>query len=194
MAFQDKIKKNVFSIIFFLYIIPVCILLFLMAFYFIEVNPVKFNNNIEHRFFSFVPQGWAFFTRSPREAQIILYKKNSDNKYEEINQRHANIYNLFGLNRKPSKVLGELQFAKKEIPKKLYYDTIFNYQKNHIIEDVNKLKPFYYENKMYDPILCGDYLVVYQKAVPWAWSKNIDKINMPCKMIKINFICKKNSR
>lgn len=51
----DRINKNIFSIIFFLYIIPIGILLFVMMFYFVEVNPVKFNNNIENRFFSFVP-------------------------------------------------------------------------------------------------------------------------------------------
>lgn len=193
MVLMNKIKKNIFSIIFFLYLIPTGILLLLMFFYFVEVNPVKFNNNIENRFFSFVPQGWAFFTRSPREAQIILYKKNDENnKYEEINQRHADIHNLFGLNRKPSKILGELQFAKSEIPQNIYFDTVFNYQTKHIIDEVKELKPYYFENKMYDPLLCGDYIVIYQKPIPWAWSKNLDNINMPCKMIKIKFLCKKN--
>lgn len=75
MLLIHRIKKNIYSIIFLLYSTSVGILIFLMLFYFIEVNPVKFNNNIESRFFSFVPQGWAFFTRNPREAQIILYKK-----------------------------------------------------------------------------------------------------------------------
>ena len=42
---------------------------------------------------------------------------------------------------------------------------------------------------IYDPLLCGEYLLVFQKPVPWAWSKSLKKIEMPAKIIRFKILC-----
>ncbi len=156
-------------------------------FYTVRENPVKLNINLENKLFTFVPQGWAFFTRNPREAQIVIYKKNSDNRFEEISQRHSSYQNIFGLNRTASKVMSELQFVKRQINDSLYKNTMWSYQRGLYSKVAMNAIPV--QNQMKDPILCGEYVVVYQKAIPWAWSRSLNRIKMPAKIIRLNIKC-----
>lgn len=187
------IKNYRYLIVFLTYIFFISIAIANIFYFTIESNPVKYNNKIENQLFSFVPQGWAFFTRSPREAQITIYKKDKNaNNFIIINQRHAHYSNLFGLIRRPSKLLGELQMIKRQIPKEHYVDTTFSYQTLKIIDDkelINSLSLETCENRFYGSDLCGEYIIVFQKPVPWAWSKNIRNVKMPCKMIKVKILC-----
>lgn len=155
--------------------------------YTVRENPIKLNINLENKLFTFVPQGWAFFTRNPREAQIIIYQKKSDNRFEEISQRHSSYHNIFGLKRTASKVMSELQFVKRKINDSLYQNTMWSYQRE--LYSKVSLESITVQNQIKDPILCGEYLVVYQKAVPWAWSRSLDRIKMPAKIIRLNIKC-----
>ena len=183
----NVIKEKSYLIIFILCSIFSFLFIAGVFIYTVENNPIKLNINLENKIFTFVPQGWAFFTRNPREAQIVIYKKNKTNDLEEIDQRHACIGNLFGLNRNASKIMSELQLIKNKINDSLYQNTQWNYQ-NNIYTDIS-LKAFSVKNQMKKPILCGEYIVVFQKAVPWAWSKSLYKIKMPAKIIKLKISC-----
>jgi antimicrobial peptide system SdpA family protein len=158
-----------------------------LFFYTMPDNPVKLNVNLDNNLFTFVPQGWAFFTRNPREAQIVIYKRNNMNQFEEINQRHSSFHNFFGLNRRASKIFSELQFIKSKINDTLYENSQWNYQENLRSKIPNRV--INVRNQMINPILCGEYIVVYQKFVPWAWTKSLNKIQMPAKIIRLNIEC-----
>lgn len=187
MKLKMIINNNKFTIVFI-----ICFLissLFLMGMFFntLKVNPVKLKINLDNKVFTFVPQGWAFFTRNPREAQIILYKVDEFNNLKEIKQRHSSYRNIFGLNRRASKIMSELQFIKKDVNDSLFNNTKWNYQEAIL----NKIPSNFIEvtNQLEEPILCGEFVVVFQKAVPWAWSRNLSKIEMPAKIIRLKIIC-----
>lgn len=150
----------------------------------VKGNPIEITNEVESRVFNFIPQGWAFFTRDPREAQITIYKIENDSILKPYPQRHSSFTNLFGLKRTSSKILTELQLVKLKTPDSLYSDMEWNYQ----VDKYSKLptKSFEYKNEIFDPILLGNFIVIYQKPVPWAWSKSIQRIKMPSKVIKFN--------
>jgi len=180
--------KNSIYLIFFISC-SLITLLFVIGMFFntIKVNPIKLKMDLDNKVFTFVPQGWAFFTRDPREAQITIYKKNDKDQFVEINQRHSSVRNMFGLNRRASKIMSELQFIKKQINDTLFINTKWNYQENIQGKIPNSIIPV--KNKIKHPILCGEYVVAFQKAVPWAWSQNIEQIKMPCKVIRIKIQC-----
>ncbi|QTY27747.1 SdpA family antimicrobial peptide system protein [Flavobacterium sp. CS20] len=180
------INKSKFLISFI--VCSICTLVFLTGvfLYSMESNPIKLNIDLEHKIFTFVPQGWAFFTRNPREAQIIIYKKENE-QISEIAQRHSAYQNLFGLNRKASKIMSELQFIKNGLNDSLFDNTKWNYQEK--IYNKIPTKPICVKNQMEEPILCGNYIIVFQKTIPWAWSKSIEKIEMPAKIINLNIEC-----
>lgn len=148
----------------------------------VKGNPIEITNEVDSRVFNFIPQGWAFFTRNPREAQISIYKIENGSILKPYPQRHSSFINLFGLKRTSSKILTELQLIKLKTSDSLYSDMKWNYQ----VDKYSKLptKSFEYKNEIFDPILLGNFIVVYQKPVPWAWSKSIKKIKMPSKVIR----------
>lgn len=150
----------------------------------IDTNPIKLKIDLNNKVFTFVPQGWAFFTRNPREAQIVLYKKTNKNKLEVINQRHSSYLNLFGLNRKAAKMIIEVAFLKEKTNDHLFQNTRWNYQGN--IYSKIPSKCYKIKNQLKDSYLKGEYVIVYQKPVPWAWSKSVNKIKMPAKIIRLN--------
>lgn len=149
----------------------------------VKGNPIEITNEVDSRVFNFIPQGWAFFTRDPREAQITIYKIENDSILKPYPQRHSSFINLFGLKRTSSKVLTELQLLKLKAPDSLYSDVKWNYQINRFAKFT--AKDYEYKNEIFDPILLGNFIIVYQKPVPWAWSKSIKKIKMPSKVIRL---------
>ncbi|MEZ0184129.1 SdpA family antimicrobial peptide system protein [Flavobacterium oncorhynchi] len=143
--------------------------------------PIPSNDSYKYKatIFNIIPQGWGFFTRDPRENEVWTYKI-LNNSVEKISQTNGNLNNLYGASRKNRFIGVELSFLISQIntsswikmkggklilDKKTYTDTI-----------INTLKPC---------SLKGDFFIVEQERIPWAWSKNSDTIVMPYKYSKI---------
>lgn len=153
----------------------------------VSENPVRLKNHFNFKMFSFIPQGWAFFTRSPSEDQIILYGIHKGGDITKYPQKHSSYKNLFGLDRKASKVIAEIQGLKLKLHDSLFINSKWRFQTVHGGELPQKIEEI--QNEIYDPILCGECLLVFQKPVPWAWSKSIKKIEMPAKIIRLKILC-----
>jgi len=169
------------------------ILSFIGLFIYILINSIKFNtltNDLEakHIIFRVVPQGWAFFTKNPRENQVLIYK--IENGYAvDCNFKHNNYQYLFGLNRTCTKVSTEIEFIKSKINSDLWSSTRWNYQSNRPIYSIPKgVKQTRMTSKFSDPEIIGSYLLVLQEPVPWAWSKQDKSIKMPAKMVQIEIL------
>lgn len=161
-------------------------IIFILGVFFntIENNAVRLKMNIQKTVFTFVPQGWAFFTRDPREAQIVLYKINNKNKLIQIGQRHSSSTNLFGLNRRADKIMFEFALIKEKLKDSQFQNTRWNYQ--YKLFSKTPTITYTVKNRLKNPNLKGKYIIIFQKPVPWAWSKRIDKIKMPAKIIRLN--------
>lgn len=148
----------------------------------ITYNPIKYNFPYMKESFSTLPQGWAFFTRSPREGQVMLYKLE-DGQITEMNHRHSSPGNAFGLNRKVSHMMSEIQAIERQVPDEKFMNSRWNFQSKQYGEIPEEAYPI--EQTLNHPQLNGEYVLVYQEIIPWAWSKNLDKIDMPAKVARI---------
>jgi antimicrobial peptide system SdpA family protein len=182
------IKRNIYSIFFIISLVVSIWTILSILIVTLKNNPIEIASDMDYQVFKFVPQGWAFFTRNPREAQIIIYQIKNNNGLIAYPQKHSSYHNIFGLYRKSSKILTELQSIKIKIPDTLYTNSEWNYQ----TEEYSLLpKEIYsYDNEISEPFLCGEFLIVFQKSIPWAWSKSIKNIKMPSKMVRIKINCK----
>lgn len=149
-------------------------------------NPTRSALDLQKTVFTFLPQGWAFFTRSPREAQVILYEV-TDQGLERVHHKHSSLYNLIGLNRRSTALMSELQYFKMRISERDYINTEWNYQRD-LFGDLPKTTTEL-TNMYSDPILCGEYLLVFQEPVPWAWLDSVEEIKMPAKVIRLHISC-----
>jgi len=149
-------------------------------------NPIQHKLDFVKEIYTYTPQGWAFFTRDAREEQVYIYEIDEEGELKKINQKHANTDNFFGISRKVSKMFAEVDIITSMIGKKKFYITTWNYDKNSYGEIPDNFVEV--KNPIKHPVLCGDYLLVYHKIAPWAWSNN-SKIKMPAKVIKIRVQC-----
>lgn len=181
-----------FCLVFFVSCISSLVLVIFTFLFFSGNNPLEINGKVDYQALRLVPQGWAFFTRSPREAQILLYEITSEGKLRKFPHKHSSYRNLFGINRKSSKLLTEIQGIKSKIPDSLFNNTKWNYQSSStdLTSITNQL--YSIRNEVYSPIMCGKYALFFQKPIPWAWLESRNSINMPAKVIYLEVSCDEN--
>lgn len=151
-------------------------------------NPLrsgKFNASIVTIF----PEAWAFFTRSPREEQIYLYRLENDRLVEESYQ-NTNADCLFGLSKNQrAKGIEIGHLFETAVSKKNDWATCEDDLNN--CKNWGSLPAVSVINPSYSKQVCGEYYLVSRKIIPWAWSASRDNIHMPSKVIKINALCLK---
>ena len=133
-----------------------------------------------------IPEGWSFFTRNPREALVYIYKRDNDN----INWIQADetvngaVDNFFGMSRKARAMGSEyaLVFAQEQVK----WDSCVT----GTFDCVDESLRITVKNELNSPQLCGEYLFVSRKPVPWAWSASAANINMPYQYVLVNFECR----
>jgi antimicrobial peptide system SdpA family protein len=121
------------------------------------------------------PQGWVFFTKSPKEEMIDVYKKNSKKEYVRVPLNNSSASSYYGLNR----------FNRL---KQLEFDYILMESKKVEWSTLDSLK-FHSKLSIYNRTnintLNGDLLLVKHKPIPWSWRKN-QNIQVEKKYKKIN--------
>ena len=179
----EKLIKYKYTLTYSVSIITVVLVSFFVYIYSTRENPILLYNNFNNDVFDVVPQGWAFFTRDPREPQVIIYEIKN-NKIINMEHRHSSYKRIFGLERDYGKLISELQVILSNVKKAEFENYHWNYQ-SEINNTYIPKKIHYCKNKYNNPLLTKEYLVVFQKAIPWAWLNSIDKIKMEAKIIRI---------
>lgn len=143
-------------------------------------NPVRLSYKSNQEIYSVFPQGWAFFTRDPKEDVMILY--DFQNKKEEAVNKTASLSteSLFGINREGRRISIELAAVVNKIPAKSWITN-----EERVSMEMLKALPLNdtIENVVPDPILKGTYVIYRAGRKPWAWAKS--PTQMPYKCIKI---------
>jgi len=148
----------------------------------IPYNPLSLSYNEKNPVFVLAPQGWGFFTRNPREEEILLYKRVK-NKWVTWNKSFGDPAFFFGASRLERKIISE----KFQIANQIKDTTtwINGDLTNSLSYVFNKLPTLKISALSKDPILSGDFILVKRENVPWAWSKKYNSITMPYKCVHV---------
>ena len=133
-------------------------------------------------FRTLLPEGFSFFTRNPREPQLILIERKTQLELELRN--NAPKY-FFGFDRQSRALNVEISVIWSVVRSKKWYDCD-NGDKSCLNESE---LPFYRINTSFsDPLLIGDYYLKVVEPTPWAWAEAFKRDNksMPCKIIRVN--------
>lgn len=135
-----------------------------------------------------IPQGWAFFTRNPREDQVIIYKQNGE-ILNEISLKTTNKGELFGIKRSNRHIQDKIGNIISEINNKHWFTTKSFYDFKDVSQSLNHLSI-----SVKYPSLCGTYIIEVKKIMPWSYFKSnlSNKISLDTKLIKLTFICENN--
>jgi antimicrobial peptide system SdpA family protein len=147
---------------------------------FLGFNPISSNYKTQTSFRTFIPQGWGFFTRNPREKALLFYQKQG-NKWQLVNSSSANYKKLFGLSRLSRRENIELGYITSQLNGvKNWLDCDNNMPNTCEPDSINIVK-----NNYKNPIIEGEYLIRIVEPVPWAWSKLMTEEQRKSKVLKI---------
>lgn len=167
-----------------------CSLLWLVFFVFVFAgvmpeNPIYLKAHID---FSkprrYMPQGWAFFTRNPREVSAWAYKiSDTMQLYKPVSTSWENRFGLSNLvksrNMESAYLLSKISNKQwsncKNKPDKA---CLSNLELSGTIKNVYP-KPFF----------CGEIGFVLHTPIPWAWSRESNSVRMPISAVKVNAQC-----
>lgn len=130
------------------------------------------------------PEGWAFFTRSPLEPNIILYEVDKDKQIKPFTVRPNSIRYLYGLNRQrrlAGQEFGRLQQYLNDSLWKPIYGQV-DKQSATLLDSLVQIK---IPNTSRYPQMQGTYIVQRVKTVPWAWAGNEIKAFIESEICKI---------
>lgn len=150
------------------------------------VNPLQPPREVRQNLIAIIPQGWAFFTRNPREAIDHIYKKVGT-EWVYFSYTNSSFRNFFGIKREARALNVELAGLLSYISKEKWKACEIGL--NTFLRD-STLEAIRLDNESTIKSLCGDILIERRQSVPWAWSKSSDSIQMPSKLIQLNVVCK----
>ncbi|GAA2878607.1 SdpA family antimicrobial peptide system protein [Streptosporangium fragile] len=134
---------------------------------------------------SVVPQGWAFFTKSPRDPQIGVWRVDASGAWHDARLGpHSKPANVLGFNRRSRAQgveLGIMQTAAR--------NTWTRCDRGDIPACLRTTPTaLTLRNPSPDPILCGTVGMSLQEPVPWAWAAD-GSTRMPAKVTRVEITC-----
>ena len=131
-------------------------------------------------------QGWAFFTKSPRDDILIPYTKEQEENEWNFAARGPNVQAryIFGLNRESRLTEFDVRALTNAVDEQGWIDC----------EDTSKFErciknevPHNVVIKQYDPKLCGLTVITRSPPIPWAYRNATT--GMPGKVLYLNVQC-----
>jgi len=152
----------------------------------IPTNAVQlpYEQSLSTSFRLVLPQGWAFFTRSPREPDVVPYRHADGRWQPALRTPNAEPRNLFGLSRRARSqgveiglLAGELRGADWRPCADAPTDCL-DLAPSVIVHNASLL-----------PTLCGEVGLVSQQPLPWAWSGAREQTIMPSTVARLEISC-----
>lgn len=176
-----KAKHRLFFIGTFLFILSLCFIILIGS-----IRENVFNKSYFTKFsFNVVPQGWGFFTRTPRETRIDAYYYENG-KYYKINKTNFTPEFLFGVSREGRAISTSVADIYNAIDPKNF---IILREKDILTSPkLRQLVPIEIKVKGNVTIEQKELLIVAYDILPWAWSQNAETTNLIYNVAKIKLL------
>jgi sporulation delaying protein A len=144
-------------------------------------SPLRLGNRERMGLLSVLPEGWAFFTRNPREPMPTLYVERDGRWIPR--EGHSRLGNWLGIKRSGRGEGVELGQLLASVPKSAHL---------HCEGELNAclathdLPAVHVVDSARVKSLSGEIIVAEAEPVPWAWSGARANIHMPADIVKID--------
>jgi len=153
-------------------------------------SPFPFSSQERLNVTVLAPEGWAFFTRNPREPVQELYHSQSG-RWVRYNQSNFSLHNWFGVKRLSTIENVELQHLLRQAgPDSTWTQCTGELQSCIHNRDLTTITV---ENKSNTKRFCDSLLVRKRKPIPWAWSDAEEPVVMSSSIVQLIISCKKRS-
>lgn len=131
------------------------------------------------------PQGWAFFTKSPRDAQFDLLRPTSHGWVRAFAGPESELRNAVGLSRFPRAQGSELGTLAHQLAG--LRPVACTRAPTECLRSVQHFTRVHNPNAY--PVLCGRYAITWQEPIPWSWVSRFKNINMPSQIYAVDIQC-----
>lgn len=156
-----------------------------VAFAALPYNPIRLPGANAVRLQVFAPEGWAFFTRSPRQDRAYVFALHGGRWRSALLTPHSRPSNAFGLDRRSRAQGVEMGMLMDQLA-----PGALGGCRGELVACVSRA-PFLgtIRNPSPEPTLCGPVGVALQPPVPWAWSRARTPVNMPARVGRVEVAC-----
>lgn len=134
------------------------------------------------------PQGWGFFSKSPLDEELIIYRKREDKIYDKASYTQSDINCFLGLSKTKRLLDVEVtkmsQFVAKSSWKNIKLKELVSSPYSSSIELKEHLKVNALKNNYYT-LPKGEYILIKQGIVPFEWSNSSQYLNQMVTIAKI---------
>jgi antimicrobial peptide system SdpA family protein len=149
-----------------------------------NVLSLPIEEDIDARLWS--PQGWKFFTRSPREDWLLPYRKTTKGWQSALLGPNGRLDAYAGISRAPRAQGIEMGLLLYKLPRGMWDKCT----RDPVICLRNSPIKATLKNKTPNPTLCGMVGFVYQEQTPWAWAySGVSPAHMPSRVAKFEVKC-----
>jgi antimicrobial peptide system SdpA family protein len=132
-----------------------------------------------------LPEGWAFFTRNPRESTYHIYEEEAGGQLTPADAADARANGFWGIDRKSRlRSIAVAQMASR-IPKDTWKEcrsTLRQCRREQDVESEIALS-------MNVPTICGHIVIEEREPVPWAWRRSYSRVHMPSRIARVHVPC-----
>jgi antimicrobial peptide system SdpA family protein len=132
-----------------------------------------------------MPQGWAFFTRDPREERLHVYAETARGWVSADPGPHASWQYAMGFDRRPRVHGVELALLLAQFRQAAWQEC----KQNPVTCLATVETAAMVVNTSPQPAFCGPLGIVRQVPVPWAWARATKPVTMPSQILKVDVQC-----
>lgn len=132
------------------------------------------------------PQGWAFFTKSARDVEVLPYRRTANGTWTSLALTpHSSPHNAFGLDRASRSQGIEISLLLNLAEKKEWQECEAGLA--DCLAAARAARKV--ENPSPEPTVCGRVALVQEKPVPWAWRDLVDERTTPERFLTLDVTC-----
>ncbi|MGW7102480.1 SdpA family antimicrobial peptide system protein [Streptomyces sp. NPDC054838] len=173
-------------------IVLVCAAWMVVALYVVQeqvpknVLTLPAQNDVKHTVANIAPQGWAFFTKSPRDPEVVPYGKTFDGWRALSLTPHAAPHNAFGLDRESRAQGVEISMLLAAAQKSDWRDCTDTGETCL----ANAAAPARrVENTSPHPTLCGTVGLLQERPTPYAWRDLVPESHSTERVMVLEVTC-----
>lgn len=148
-------------------------------------SPLRPSLRLRQDVIAIAPQGWAFFTRDPREPADRIYAR-SGREWAQVTYSNSSRSNWLGLKRDARVLNVELASLLSEVDSSQWSDCPGRLETCLRQRDVPAVAVV---NRSTVRALCGEILVERRPPTPWAWSRAKRPVLLDSKIARLDVRC-----
>jgi antimicrobial peptide system SdpA family protein len=133
-----------------------------------------------------LPQGWAFFTRDPREPAEVVYRV-TPNGLRRADFTNSSPDNWMGIRKNTRPIAIELGALLSHVHRTRW--RACRGDLGQCLKAADSVVAIA-DNASTTRRFCGDFVVERRPTVPWAWSRSGDAIRMPAQYVRLQARCR----